>query len=75
MDTIRQITTAPETKDVSTLYQAFKTLPGNGSKSMQDFWLFITIPSPERDYFLNEKARSVPEFADNIVMDKYEGIC
>ncbi|WP_286155810.1 hypothetical protein [Parabacteroides goldsteinii] len=73
MDSIQQITTAPETTDVSRLYESFKTIPGNESKSLYEFWLFMTAPSPERDFFLESKACPVPEFADNLVMDRYEG--
>lgn len=73
MDSVQQITTAPETTDVNRLYEAYKTLPGNESKSLYEFWLFMTAPSPERKYFLESKARSVPAFADNLVMDRYEG--
>ena len=76
MDGIRQITTAPSTDKVDQLYNAWKTIAGNSSKSLDEFWLFMTIPSVERSHFLEAKAKPVPEFADNLVMDKYEGkIC
>lgn len=75
MDTIQQVITAPSTDNAERLYEAYKSMPGNGSKSQYEFWLFMTVPSPERIYFLECKTKSVPEFADNLVMDKYEGIC
>lgn len=72
MDTIQQIIIAPSTDDVDRLYESYKSIPGNESKSRYEFWLFITAPSPERLYFLASKTKSVPEFADNLVIDKYE---
>lgn len=73
METTIQITTAPSTDDVAKLFEVFKTIPGNELKNMDAFWLFMTIPSSERDYFLESKANSIPEYADNLVIDKYDG--
>lgn len=71
METVKQITTAPSTDNVSQLFSAFITIAGNEDKGMDFFWLFMTTPSSERDHFLELKTTSIPEYADNLVMDKY----
>lgn len=49
------------------LFAAYRALPGNASKSRNDFYSFLTTPSAERDAFVDANT----EDDGNVVGDIY----
>ena len=48
MEKKETIQSAPEIKNVSGAFLKFQSLPGNGDKTMEDFYLLMSSPSIER---------------------------
>lgn len=62
---------APEMKNVSDALSKFRLLPGNKTKTNDDFYSFLTYPSVERDKFLSDCKLS-PVMNGNIVRQRFE---
>lgn len=65
------IQSAPEIKNASEALLKFQSIPGNGDKTMEDFYSLMTSPSLERTSLLNG-LNVVVVTSGNIVRTQFE---
>lgn len=62
----------PNIINCSRLLSAFRALPGNADKGVDDLYRFLTIPSGERDAFLKRNVRCSFQYQNNITTPVYD---
>ena len=65
------ILSAPELTNVSDVFLEFRLLPGNETKTNNDFYSLLTTPNVERDKFLSGCKLS-PVVNGNVVRQQFE---
>nr|UVY29720.1 MAG: hypothetical protein [Bacteriophage sp.] len=65
------ILSAPELTNVSGAFLEFRLLPGNETKTNNDFYFLLTTPNVERDKFLSGCKLS-PVVNGNVVRQQFE---
>lgn len=65
------IISTPSITDTNVLFAKWRAIPGNGGKSLAEFYSFLTIDSVERALFLtNYTVESYEDVKGNIVVLK-----
>lgn len=65
------IISTPSISDTNVLYSIWKSIPGNGNKSLSDFYSFLTVDSVDRNLFLSDHTiESYDDVKGNIVVVK-----
>ena len=63
-----QVVTTPSVAASDLLFAAYKTFAQNDAATRDEFYTFLTTPSPERDVFLNENTEAEYAQVDHIVI-------
>ena len=63
-----QVVTTPSVDASDLLFAAYKTFAQNNAATRDEFYTFLTTPSPERDVFLNENTEAEYAQVDHIVI-------
>ena len=71
MEKKETIQSAPEIKNVSGVFLKFRSLPGNGDKTMEDFYSLMSSPCIERTSLLAD-LNFVVVTSENIVRTQFE---
>ena len=71
MEKKETIQSAPEIKNVSGVILKFQSLPGNGDKTMEDFYSLMSSPCIERTSLLAD-LNFVVVTSENIVRTQFE---
>ena len=71
MEKKETIQSAPEIKNVSGVFLEFQSLPGNGDKTMEDFYSLMSSPCIERTSLLAD-LNFVVVTSENIVRTQFE---
>lgn len=71
MEKKETIQSAPEIKNVSGVFMKFQSLPGNGDKTMEDFYSLMSSPCIERTSLLAD-LNFVVVTSENIVRTQFE---
>ncbi|MDD3040303.1 hypothetical protein [Bacteroides sp.] len=67
----KTILSAPEITNVSDAFLKFRSLPGNGNKTNNEFYSLLTKPSIERNRFLSV-CKLYPVINENIVRQQFK---